>query len=192
VNNGQNCGLIWSLAINSQDHIFAGTAGCGEGVYRSTDNGDSWELANNGLTSTDVAGLGINGNNGHIFAATYSFMGKGGGLFRSTDNGDSWTEQDNGITATDVNTVAINSLGHVFAGAVGGAFRSINEGNSWTDVSSGLIAADANVWALAIDSGGNAFAGTAGSGVFRSEQPTVRQNPIPRPRPSPMPRPTPP
>ena len=60
MNNGENCGLIWSLAINSQDHIFAGTAGCGDGVYRSTDNGDNWELTNNGLTSTDVAALGIN------------------------------------------------------------------------------------------------------------------------------------
>jgi len=46
VNNGQNCGNIWSLAINSSGTIFAGTAGCGDGMYRSTDNGDTWTLAN--------------------------------------------------------------------------------------------------------------------------------------------------
>ena len=69
--------------------LFAGNSrGCEDGVYRSTDNGDSWTLANTGLTSTDIAGLGIN-NNGHIFAATRSIMGEGGGMFRSTDNGDS-------------------------------------------------------------------------------------------------------
>jgi len=39
VNNGLECGNIWSLAINSSGEIFAGTAGCQEGVYRSTDNG---------------------------------------------------------------------------------------------------------------------------------------------------------
>ena len=94
-------------------------------------------------------------------------------MFRSTDNGDTWTEQNNGFTAFDVNTVAINSLGHIFAGAAGGAFRSTNDGDNWSDISSGLLPPGGNVWALAIDSGGYAFAGTAGGGVFRSEQPTT-------------------
>jgi hypothetical protein len=43
--------------------------------YRSADNGDSWTLASTGLTSTDIAALGIN-NNGHIFAATRSIIGE--------------------------------------------------------------------------------------------------------------------
>jgi photosystem II stability/assembly factor-like uncharacterized protein len=120
-------------------------------------------------------------------------MGEGGGMFRSTDNGDTWTEQNNGFTAFDVNTVAINSLGHIFAGAAGGAFRSTNDGDNWSDISSGLLPPGGNVWALAIDSGGYAFAGTAGGGVFRSVQSTTgRPTPTPRPRPSPPPRPTPP
>jgi hypothetical protein len=33
-----DCGNIWSLAINPVGTIFAGTAGYGTGVYRSTDN----------------------------------------------------------------------------------------------------------------------------------------------------------
>jgi photosystem II stability/assembly factor-like uncharacterized protein len=191
VNNGLECGNIWSLAVNrASGEIFAGTAGCGTGVYRSTDNGDSWALANTGLTSTDIAGLGIN-NNGHIFAATRSIMGQGGGIFRSTDNGDSWTEQNNGFTAFDANGVAFNSAGHVFAAAAGGVFRSTNDGASWSDVSTGLIPAGGNVWTVAIDSGNYAFAGTAGAGVFRSTQSTVavRNIPKPRPRPTPPPRP---
>jgi hypothetical protein len=56
-------------------------------MYRSTDNGDSWELTNTGLTSTDLYALAIDVGSGHIFAGTYSFMGKGGGMFRSTDDG---------------------------------------------------------------------------------------------------------
>jgi hypothetical protein len=31
------------------------------------------------------------------------------------------------LTALDVNSVAINSMGHIFAGAAGGVFRSIND-----------------------------------------------------------------
>src|SRR5262249_38293613 len=170
--------------------IFAGTAGCGEGVYRSTDNGDSWTLANTGLTSTDVAGLGIN-DNSHIFAATRSIMGEGGGMFRSTDNGDSWTEQNNGFTAVDANAVAFNSRDDVFAAAAGGVFRSTNDGDSWTDISSGLIPVGGNVWALAMDSGNYAFAGTAGGGVFSSGQSTVPVRVVRSPRPPPPPRPPP-
>ena len=158
--------------------------------YRSTDNGDNWELASNGLTSTDIAGLAVCPN-GHIFAATYTFMGKGGGIFRSTDNGDSWMEQDSGVTTSDINAVVSNSRSHIFAGTAGGTFRSTNDGDTWNDVSSGLIPPGGNVWALAIDSANYAFAGTAGGGVFRSVEPTipVRIVPNPRARPTPAPRP---
>ena len=151
---------------------------------------DCWTLANTGLTSTDIAGLGIN-NNGHIFATTHSIMGEGGGMFRSTDQGDSWTEQNNGFTAFDANAVTFNSRGDVFAAAAGGVFRSTNDGGNWTDISSGLIPVGGNVSALAMDSGNYAFAGTGGGGVFRSTQSTVpmRVVPTPRPRPTPAPRP---
>ena len=160
-----------------------------QGVYRSTDNGDSWTLANTGLTSTGIAGLGIN-NNGHIFAATRSIMGDGGGMFRSTDNCDSWTEQNNGFTAFDANAVTFNSAGYVFAAAAAGVFRSTNDGGIWTNISSGLIPVDGNVWALAVDSGDYAYAGTAGGGVFRTTRSTrLRGLPKQRPRPTPAPRP---
>ena len=58
---------------------FVGGAG---GVYRSTDDGDSWVEINHGVIQTDVRALAINAS-GHIFAGTYL----GGGVFRSTDNG---------------------------------------------------------------------------------------------------------
>jgi len=159
-------------------------------VYRSTDNGDNWELANNGLTSTDIAGLAVCPN-GHIFAATYTFMGKDGGIFRSTDNGDSWTEQDSGVTTSDINTVVSNSRSHIFSSTAGGAFRSANDGDTWNNESSGLIPPGGNVWALAIDSGNYAFAATAGGGVFRSVRSTIPMRVVPSPRPHPMPAPRP-
>lgn len=121
-------------------------------------------------------------------------MGKGGGMFRSTDNGDTWTEQNSGFTAFEVNSLAINSMGHIFAGAAGGVFRSINDGDQWSDVSSGLLPPGGNVWAVAINrtaSGGFAYAGTAGAGVFRSVRSTaaMRVFPKPRSRPTRAPRP---
>jgi len=112
-------------------------------------------------------------------------------MFRSTDSGDSWTEQNNGFTAFDANAVTFNSRSDVFAAAAGGVFRSTNDGGNWTDISSDLIPVGGNVWALAMDCGNYAFAGTAGGGVFRSVQSTVpvRVVPSPRPRATPAPRP---
>ena len=189
MNEGLDCGNIWSLAIHSGGTIFAGTAGCGTGVYRSTDNGDSWTLVNTGLTSTDVAALASDGSN--IFAGTRSIMGQGGGMFRSTDNGDTWTEQNTGFAARDVNAVVLNEAGYIFTGTAGGVFRSINDAEGWSNVSSGLVPPGGNVWALAIDSEGFLFAGTGGAGVFRSVNSTIPSPLPPRPRPTPHPRPTP-
>jgi hypothetical protein len=47
------------------------------GVFRSTDNGDHWEVINSGLTSYDINALAINPS-GYIFAAT-----RVSGVFRS-------------------------------------------------------------------------------------------------------------
>jgi len=149
VSNG--FGLRQHLISRDQSgrNYLAGTAGYGTGVYRSTDNGDSWTLTNIGLTSTDVAALAVNGSNYHVFAGTHSIMGKGGGMFRSTDSGDTWTEQNGGFTARDVNSVVINPIGHIFAGAAGGVFRSMNDADQWSDGSSGLLPPGGNVWAVA-------------------------------------------
>jgi photosystem II stability/assembly factor-like uncharacterized protein len=77
--------FIVSLAINASGDVFAGTFE-GGGVYRSTDNGESWTLTINGLANTYVLALATNAD-GDIFAGT-----GGNGIFRSTDNGDTWTE----------------------------------------------------------------------------------------------------
>jgi hypothetical protein len=86
INNGLTATNVRALAISPVDHIlagtfggvFAGTADGGTGMYRSTDNGDSWTPANISLTSTDVAALAVNGSNYHVFAGTHSIIGKGG------------------------------------------------------------------------------------------------------------------
>ena len=84
------------LAINTSGYIFAG----GDplvgpvGVLRSTDNGDTWQPVNNGLTTENGINALMATSNGYLFAGTY-----GDGVFRSTDNGDNWTLANNGLTA---------------------------------------------------------------------------------------------
>ena len=149
---------VFSLVINASGHIFAGT---NNGVFRSTDGGDSWTPTNSGLANIAVLALAINPATRDIFAGTDS-----NGVFRSTDNGNSWTPANTGLRTIGVGSLAINSNGHIFSGTErNGVFRSTDNGNTWTEVNFGLTYT--LVGSLAINSSGHIFVGTFG-GVFRS------------------------
>ena len=76
VNNGLTNLVVLSLALNSNGHIFAGTQ---RGVFRSTNNGDTW--VNTGLMMPNEAYSLALDSNGHIFVGTYS-----GRVFRSVES----------------------------------------------------------------------------------------------------------
>src|SRR3972149_2786621 len=82
------------IAINSNGHIFARTF---DGIFRSTDNGDTWIKINGDIFPTC----------GAINSSQYIFVGTGDGVWRSTDNGDNWAEMNNGLT-DGVYSLAIN------------------------------------------------------------------------------------
>ncbi len=157
--NGPQGGDGIALATNPSGDVFVGTQG--DGVFRSTDNGETWTGVNNGLTATNVRALAINSAS-HIFAGTF------GGAFRSTDNGDSWTAVNNGLEFPFVISLAINSSGDIFAGTFegGGVYRSTDNGDNWTLVDNGLT--NTYVTSLAINASGHVFAATFGGGAFRS------------------------
>ena len=69
-----------TLPVTATGDLFAGTY-FGGGVFRSTDNGDTWNEKNNGLIATEVRAIAINASN-TLFAGTYGI-----GMFRSTDGG---------------------------------------------------------------------------------------------------------
>ncbi|MGH7597541.1 MAG: YCF48-related protein, partial [bacterium] len=153
---------VYALAVNRNDHIFAGTFG--GGVFRSTDNGENWHQANAGIVSTWVRALALApGRDGPVFAGTF-----GGGVFRSIDNGDTWIKT--GLMESRdayVQALAVNRNGHIFAGKWSGGplFRSTDNGNSWIQVGRGLNTQA--VEAIAVNKEGDIFAGTR-DGVFLS------------------------
>ena len=87
-----------SLAVNSNDHVFAGT--WHSGIFRSTDNGAIWTPI--GPTFDEIHALATNFDD-EIYAGT-----QGGSVFRSTDNGESWTEFNFGLTPFDITNLSIN------------------------------------------------------------------------------------
>ena len=125
-----------------------GTNFLGQGVFKSTDGGESWnQLAattEGSLNTFDnvfdrVWNLAVDPNSGNVFAAVFGF------IMRSTDGGNSWfvslgpDEQPFGI-ATDV---AMASDGTVYAtisrngngSSLFGVFQSGDGGENWTDIS---------------------------------------------------------
>ena len=151
--NGPNGGVAETVTVNSDGHLFAGIAG--SGVFRSMDNGETWEAIHTGLAWALLFNC-----DGHLFA------GASGEVLRSTDNGETW-DDGSGLPPFLVQSLAVNGDGHIFAGTEGsGVFRSTDNGETWEAINTGMT--DSVVWALLVHSDGHLFAGTAGSGVLRS------------------------
>jgi photosystem II stability/assembly factor-like uncharacterized protein len=154
---------IKPLVDNNDGYIFAGTGGGtsgieGNGVFRSTDNGNTWTQS--GLAGLFIWDLAIN-SSGHIFAGTMNQ-----GVWRSTNNGDSWTQINDGFNSLNntVNSLSVNSFGHIYAGSVNSIYRSTNNGNSWTAINSPNYN---GFYPLVINSNNDIVVG-AGSRLFRS------------------------
>src|ERR1035437_890487 len=120
------------------------------GVARSSNNGETWIIANL-LSTSQVNSLAVNGTD--LYAGTY---GGGGGIFRSTDGGVTWAKVITGLSNTEIKCLICNG-NNIFAGTNGGVFRSINNGQTWFKAGTGLNSNIANVMLF---SGDNLFAGT--------------------------------
>ncbi len=152
--------IIYSLAVNSNGYIFAGTDL--HGFFRSTNNGATW--SNLGLMNLKTTGIVIMPG-GEIFISTLDHN-LGGGIFHSTDNGNTWSNMGYSGAST---AIAINSDGDIFLGALTiGIFRSTDNGSSWVHLDSTQGLSDGHLTSLKINSNNVIFAGTIEEGVFRS------------------------
>jgi photosystem II stability/assembly factor-like uncharacterized protein len=136
----------------------------GGGVFRSTDDGETWNAG--GLSGVNVHDLVVTPN-GNLFAGTDN------GVSRSTDEGATWTAASAGLPNTYVRTLIFKSDGaggtFLFAGTSGpapaGVFRSTNDGDTWSQFNSGINAT--SITNLAVDSAGRIYAATQ-IGPYRS------------------------
>ena len=109
-------GQVISIAINSQEYIFAENSGYG--IYRSTDLGNSWTQVSTEIWSP-IMDIFINSLDTIFVAGT-------NGVFRSTNNGDDWTLFNSGLSEfNDANVLISDIDGRLIAGTENG-------GVSWT------------------------------------------------------------
>jgi len=120
---------VRSLAVNSSNHYFAGTDETG--LFRSTDQGATWEKLNN-ITAVRTIQVLLITPNGDIYAGTFD------GVYKSTDNGNTFLSSSNGITTSLISSLAFAS-DYLFAGTYyAGIFRSGDGGESWNPINTGL------------------------------------------------------
>ncbi|MGH7726908.1 MAG: FlgD immunoglobulin-like domain containing protein [Candidatus Eiseniibacteriota bacterium] len=148
--------------------LFLGTA---NGVFRSADEGASWNASSSGIPanlSIYAMTSGPNGSGGtNLYAGTYL-----GDAYRSTDNGVTWTAINNGLPLGQAHVFALitSPTGTVLAGTGNGIYRSTNFGANWTRVFTlhGLSFAK---------NGTTLYAGT-GNGVYQSTNDGATWTPI--------------
>jgi hypothetical protein len=148
-------GYIPCIAV-SDTNLFVGAAG-DEGLYLSTDNGNSWLATNKGLTTKNARAFATDDSN--------IYIGTIGGVFLTNSHNLTWYAKNNGLT--DKFILSLGKSGtNIFAGTRdSGIFLTTNHGANWTKVKNGNPAKSANCFATI---GSNIFVGTDGDGIFLS------------------------
>jgi len=158
--NGLGYSSIRAIAANSSGDLFA-AAHFNEGVFFSSNNGDSWQKICSSLVNIWIHDWAVNSTD-YIYASASD-----SGVLRSADGGYSWERLGNGLLDSDVRWLEINSNDHIFAGTQnGGMFRSIDGGDTWMQINNGLP--DTCITSLAINSSNHIYAGTLSNGLYFS------------------------
>ena len=144
-------------ALHANDSGFvAGTFGAG--VFRSTNGGVDWSAVNSGLGNENVRAFTTVG--GDLLAGTYG----ADVVYRSSNSGATWVGVGRGITCERIAALVARG-GKVIAASYSRIFATSNLGLTWEHADGGM--AKQTVYSLLLGTN-QIFAGTAGSGVYRS------------------------
>ena len=94
--------ILYAVAHQRMRNLYTGVYGGPEsGIYRSLDNGETWEKLKNGLPSQDVGriGLAISPVDPDVLYAIVDATDKDKGVYKSEDRGSSWTRQSKYVSS---------------------------------------------------------------------------------------------
>ncbi|MBI4390371.1 MAG: hypothetical protein HY575_00660, partial [candidate division NC10 bacterium] len=150
-------GLVLALAPDPADPAILYAGVFGQGVFKTTDGGETWTAASEGLPDLSVRALLADAARaGRVFAGTDA------GIAVSTDGGRSWRSA--GLPLRSVRVLVTAPAGTLYAGTEEGLYASDDAGGTWREENAGLTAKDLR--ALVRDPGtGTLYAGAFG-GLF--------------------------
>lgn len=129
--NGPFGGIVGDLGINSKGHVYAGVYTFGityTGLYKSFDNGDTWQKIQTPFAEFEVYALHLTRND-EVFVGT-DHQGR---IYRSLDDGQTWENKREGYTTGECWAFGEDARGNLFAGdgEFGGVFKSTDRGDNW-------------------------------------------------------------
>ncbi len=142
-------GRTRALAIDPTDPQVMYAGGVAGGIWKTTDGGASWNVADDLMLNLAIADIAIDpGNPGVLYAGTGEgvLLGapglRGLGIFKSTDAGATWTQLASTVNITPsasfhyVNKVRVSAkdANRVYAATRYGVWRSLDAGESWSIV----------------------------------------------------------
>lgn len=146
--------IIASILIYSLSDIYVGTGyyTSGNGIYYSSDLGNTWEQK--GLNGKIVYSLTCD-LFGNIYAST-----KSEGIYKSQNQGENWRQINQGLKNFDIFRIQITPNNMLFAcsESEGGIYRSNDYGESWQIA--GMVAG--TMWQGLITESGNIYVATDG------------------------------
>ena len=163
-----NIGLDAPRSIFCVEGINNGTlfSGTKIGVWRSTDDGTSWQLKNNGLNHLNVLQI-METSTGVLLLHAYNSIPRGA-IYRSINNGDSWSLV--AANGCDLYTKIVQHRADTlwatcrFNGATSLSY-SINQGSTWINNPLMLSA----IWDIDVTKDFTIFVGSETEGVSRSD-----------------------
>ncbi|MCH8303733.1 MAG: hypothetical protein IIB94_01235 [Candidatus Marinimicrobia bacterium] len=102
------------------------------GVYKSTDQGNSWIQVNEGLPTEDIRCITFDAEN-NIYAGTEN------GAFRLDVDKDNWTPINDGLMNRFVRCFATDEYNRIFAGTNDGVFLTKDKGGVWIKIVAWII-----------------------------------------------------
>jgi len=152
---------IRCLGVADSNELYAGT---NIGLYKTTDDGNSWSNISDPLMVSPISSIYISNDN-RIFAGTRS------GLFLSVDHGNSWQQIFTSPIYSWIKAIILGRGNQLFISAVdsasgmgGSIYCSVDDGANWIQADGGIIGL-AVITCFAKDTAGYVF-GVGGDGVI--------------------------
>jgi photosystem II stability/assembly factor-like uncharacterized protein len=154
-------GVINDASVAENGDIYV--ASNGAGVFKSTDNGETWQRKTNGLLDWEIAVVHAS-RSGKIYAASFE-----NGIFVSTDGGESWSYPDFNFDMTSFfhATDFLDHGDYIYMTSEGGIFRSENDGKTWEEIKEGFTSHYPHCNCIEADDKGHLYLGTNG-GLYKS------------------------
>jgi len=125
---------LQDICVDEHNNIFVATDFAG--IFRSTDNGLSWQQINTNLIQVDRKYYNTSSLvslNNIVYTGNSNFEDSAG-IYRITEAGTAWEKLVGFTGYSHIITLFVTKNGNIFAGCYQGMYRSTNNGSKWDSI----------------------------------------------------------